>query len=190
MEKITLGIAEIMKVKQSIDMLLRMAGIPFQKTYWLDNLRKKLSTPMNKWKDTFTPIFEKYAVKIPAEPFVPPSKYQEFKKVLMDRVEGCEEGEVYSSYGNLFAKYEITSEHSGQSAIPIESQKSYEAERDKAAGEFQAEIEYNKIEVDDNFMAVLQNLPGELQLALTFMFADEEKPSGIILPFKGGKILQ
>lgn len=176
MKKITLGIDQIMKVNQAANTVLRIPGLAYQKAYWLGQLRDFLVEPIKKWSEKARGVFEKYATTIPQDPFVPPEKYQDFKKKLLEMA-------AMADTVPLFEKYEVASEQAGQLAVPVGRQKEYEDEMNKAVEEFKEEIEYHEIEADEDFFAIIQKIPGELQLSLSFMFSEEKKSSGIILPF-------
>lgn len=182
MKKITLGIDQIVKTNQAINTVLRIPGLAYQKAYWLGQLRDFLADPILKWSKIARGIFEKYATAIPAEPFIPPEKYPAFKEELLQMTK------LGVGLEPLFEKYEVTSEQAGQLAVPVGRQKEYEDEMNKAVEDFKEEIEYHEIDADEDFFAIIQKIPGELQLSLSFLFAEEKKSSGIILPF-GPKIV-
>jgi hypothetical protein len=183
METKIMGIEEITLIKKAIDMLLKVPGIIYDKVYWFDKLGKKLNTPIKQWFDIQHQIYLKYAVPVPETPFIPYNKYPAFKKE-------CFEDNKHSpeNWPDIFEKYEIISNAAGTIAIPIEKQKEYDKEVNESFDSFQKEIEFNKVETDQEFMAALRYLPGELQLVLDFMLIKVE-PSSLVMPFKKG-ILQ
>ena len=185
MEKITLGILEIIKANEAVHALLAQPGIVFQKNYWLDRLRKNLVAPLNKWQEISRQLFLKYAVEIPKTSFILYDKYQEFKKELIHLIEVENDGsilvdEFLKRFYALFEKYEVTSKSPGTFAIPIESKEQYDKEIKELAEGFEREIKYGKIDIDQPLMNVFQKISGESQLAIAFVLS-EERPSGLIV---------
>ena len=185
MKKIVLSIEEIVKAKNAIDKLLQYQGIPRKKAYWLDRNRKALEPSIKKWTMVITKeIFEKFAVDMPEGVFIPPIKYPEFKKEIlilttfMVKEIDLKEKEV----DILFNKYEIKAESS--KGIPIEKSKEYNDAIQKAAEEFQKEIEYAEITADNELDQIMKSLSGEDQIAIEFMLEEQSSlqvfPGGIL----------
>lgn len=172
MKKIILNIGEIVKAKNALDKLLQLQGIARQKVWWLDRNRKFLEPHAKKWfTEISKEIFDQFAIDVPPEPFVPPQKYTEFKKELMDLKLTLVI--KHADFDPIFAKYEVTPEI--QRGIPVEKSKEYTDAIDKAAKEYQKEIEYTEVSVDTQFDRIIQHLSGEDQLAISYML-EEQSP--------------
>lgn len=172
MEKIKLNLDNLIKAYNGVCHLLTMAGIDRKKVYWLGRNRDALKSKIDIWyKHRLLDIRAKYEIDIPTISFIPITKYQEFKKELL-ATKWIDEDLDF-----VFEKYEIISD--AQKGISVEKQKEFEAELRKAFDEFEQEIEYTKITVDNAFEKALQQLQGEYQLALAFML-EEESPIKIV----------
>lgn len=186
MKKVVLNIDEMIKAKNAIDSLLSQKGIPFKKAYCLDRNRKWLIPPIKHWFDgPCKEIFEKHAIDVPPVKFIPFTQYVNFKRDLLKAIDEVSGASERKEIQDVFTKYEIVPK--GKEVvrgIPIEEREAHKKDLDKAAEEFQKEIVFSKIELDETLEKVLQNIPGEQQVALSFMF---EEPSFIkIVP--GGPI--
>lgn len=163
-KKIALTVEELFKAKEALDTLLSLPGLPLPKAYWLDKLRKRLIPATKRWQAEYALIMNKYVIEVPATPFIPPNKYGEFKSELgtADWLSSNDE------FLGFLKKFEVTSPHSGQKAIPFENKEACDTEINQAYENWSVEIEYMPIEVNVFFMDVLLQIPGEQQTAIVF----------------------
>jgi len=142
--------------------------------YWLDRNRKNILPHIKKWYETeYSKIFSKYEVIVPAHPFIPPHKYEEFKKEFSLLV--TSENFTFEKVTDLFSKYETTSDlkYQGTKAIPVEKQNELQKEIKEIAEGYEVEFEYFAITMNVLFEQILKGLTGEEQLTLDFLL--EEK---------------
>lgn len=180
MNKNTLGIEDIIKAHQTLNKVLTFQGIPRNKNYWFDRNRKWLETHVKHWFGVDQKVIvDKYIVEIPVTPFVPPDKYAEFKKELVEvftKMTAC--GNVVE----ICTKYEIKS--NAKKGIPTESKIDFEKEVHALADECKKEVEFQEIIVDQLLDQILSNLSGDEQLSIGYMLKDtsplEVFPGGIL----------
>lgn len=189
MEKITKSIEDIIMINKAIDILMRVPGIPYEKTIVFARLWEQIQPLVQDWQETSTRIYMKYAQKLPETPFVPFKKYKEFKENLLALAKDDTKSISLINIEDLMRQYEITSKAVGQYVIPVENKDAYEEIMKTVEIKAAKEIEYEKIDADEEFISKLKYLPGKLQMALNFMIKKQGEP-GLVLPFgKGGKIL-
>jgi len=159
--KITKSLEDILTLNEALVRILKLAGIPYQKVYVLDELRKSIRPILEEWTEKSIEIFNKYAMLVPEEEFILPNRYKDFKEeMLKAKVERIPE---------IFKNYESKSDTPGE-AIPQQKINLYRKEINLAAKNTPPkEIEYEQIELDNNLINVLRQLPGELQASLSFV---------------------
>jgi hypothetical protein len=183
MEKMTLGITHIMNANAAINGLLHRPGLPPERVYWLDRLRKKLEPHLKKYEKERKAIVDKYAEVVPSFGFVPYYDFPAFKNEMLEAVK----------YGipltEVFDKYEKISEYKCQRGIDITKRDEFEEALTALEEALECEIEFNKIGYDAFVETALAGIPGELQLALEFAFDKETKSNIVVVqstqgPFK------
>lgn len=171
--KITLGIEAIIGAYNGVSRLLSLQGLTRKQVYWLDRNREHLMPHVKNWYTKIAnTVFEKFAIDVDDTPFVPPARYQAFKKELLDKIESGSGLTIYE----IFTKHEMTAKINR--GIPIDKKEEHANALAEEAEKFVKEIEYNKIVVDKHFEELSRNLTGEEQLAIAFML---EEPSTIRL---------
>lgn len=172
MEKITLGIEEIIKARMALDKLLNLSGIARKKVYWFDRNRQYLASIEKKWfNGPAQETFNRFAIDIPQKPFISPLQYNNFKKELLDMIHSPESIPL-DEFEKIFIKYEIIP-NKVQKGIPLEKQTEYQEETAKVAENYRKEIEYAEIETDDQLDNIFKALTGEEQLAIAFMLKEK-----------------
>jgi hypothetical protein len=171
MEKITANIKDMIMVNEALIKLLNCQGIDYRKTYWFDRNLQHVQTHVKAWfTKNQVDIFNKYAVDVPANGFIPPTKYEEFKKELSGLIA---DHSFERDLNELLAKYEV--KVNMPKSIPVERSKEYQEEITKEAESFNKEIEYQIIKVDKALRESLKNLSGQEQLAIGFMLEEESE---------------
>lgn len=172
MEKKEMNIMEAIKCKQAIDQLLYYPGIHYKKVYWLDRNRQKLMPLIKKWTSgPLKEIREKYEVEIPPTPFVRFTDYPKFKAELLAVMENPVFGNEHILA--VLDKYEMAKDPKDpDKGIPLEHNNTFNKEIEEAAKDLNAEIEYVIIDIDKTLENALQNIPGEMVLALEFMLRE------------------
>lgn len=180
MKTITLNIEDIIKAYQALTHLLASTGISRKQVYWLSRNQSKLQVHVKNWyENNVKQIFDKHAIEIPSQPFIPVQKYQDFKKEMA----ACVESNNYEGgYESIFLKYEVTS--NSQRGIPVEVKNEYAKEVDEAMKNCSKEIEYMDIMVDKNLDKILEKLTGDDIVALEFMLIEPSSlniyPDGLV----------
>lgn len=183
-----ISIEKCILLSQGLNTLLRIPGIPYKKVYWLDKNRKKLETPLNKWNKKVQEVFGEFATQIPDVSFVPMEKYGEFKKAL-ETAARFEEGEglKFNDFQEICKKFEVKSNFAGQKRLTTKNKEEYEKVLNEIAESWVEGLELDTIEMDEKLEAALEQLPGEIQLAIGIILTEPEKteaPSTIIIPSK------
>jgi len=192
MKKAVLSIEQVMKAKYAIDQILQFPGIPNKKVHWLNRNREHLLPYVKKWiKKLSEEIQPKYTVELAPDPIIPWDNYQPFKKELLagmkeeSRKNPDEKVLVINEicFFDLLKKYEYIPKVS--KGIPKEKMEEYNNEAKEAALKEDIDFEFYEIVKSKEIVNVLQQLSGEMQLALEFMF---EEPSPIHLVNDGIEI--
>ena len=187
MKKIKLDMEKVVLVYNVLSKLRSYNGIDRKRVYWLDRNWDWLKPHIKTWFEKAQEIIRQYSVDTPQNPFIPLSKYPEFKKDIMTVLSPLktQEGELVEICGvrtldlgaikEIFEKYET---HANvKSGIPIEKKEEYQnAIKEAMTTMPEIEYEYMEIVADRVFDQVLQNLTGEEIMAIDFML---EEPSTV-----------
>jgi len=162
-------------------------GIDRKRVYWLDRNWDWLKPHIKAWFEKAQEIIRQYSVDTPQNPFIPLSKYPEFKKELMSVLSPLKTQEGVSveisgvrmldleAVKVILEKYETYANF--KSGIPVEKKEEYQnAIKEAMASMPEIEYEYMEIVADRVFDQVLQNLTGEEIMAIDFML---EEPSTV-----------
>jgi len=177
MEKVTKSLEEVLRAKKALDQLLTFPGISYKKVYWFGRNRDEIFKVAKVFDKERDGIFMRFATVLNKNPFIPFSKYSEFKRELLAVIglgeEPVEHGSAPDAYG-VFLKYEVFFEGKRQLGIPIEKQEDYEKEVNILVDTKFNSIDLNiwKIDLDPALEEILGQLPGEDQLSLAFLFSD------------------
>lgn len=187
MKKIKLDMEKAVLVYNVLSKLLSYNGIDRKKVYWLDRNKDWLKPIVKTWFEKAQEIIRQYSVDTPQNPFIPLSKYPEFKKELMSVLSPLKTQEGMSveisgvrmldleAVKVILEKYETYANF--KSGIPVEKKEEYQnAIKEAMASMPEIEYEYMEIVADRVFDQVLQNLTGEEIMAIDFML---EEPSAV-----------
>jgi hypothetical protein len=174
MEKMALNIVQVLNSNAAIVSLLRKPGLPPERVYWLDRLRKKLEPHIKRYERQRQEVFLKHSIIAPNITFVPYHAYAAFKEEILNN----------TKYGigldETFANYETVSEHAGQRVVEVEKREVFEKDLEEIESSMECEIEFNKIGYDAFVESALTGIPGELQLSLEYAF-DKSAKSNIVV---------
>jgi DNA-binding Lrp family transcriptional regulator len=187
MKKIKLDMEKVVLVYNVLSKLRSYNGIDRKRVYWLDRNWDWLKPHIKAWFEKAQEIIRQYSVDTPQNPFIPLSKYPEFKKELMSVLSPLKTQEGVSveisgvrmldleAVKVILEKYETYANF--KSGIPVEKKEEYQnAIKEAMASMPEIEYEYMEIVADRVFDQVLQNLTGEEIMAIDFML---EEPSTV-----------
>jgi hypothetical protein len=181
MQKELVKMQDVIGAKLAIDRILTMPGLPYKKAYWLDRNRKSMAGPLKKWQEHHHEIFEKYSIDIPNFPFVPIDRYKELKAAVM-KIDFASENAL-DKLKSTFETFEVAGADSeAKKGVPPTKVKQYQEEVNAEMIKLEVEIEFTEIELDPVIEQILSQIPGELQLAMSFML----KEMSNIQVFPGG----
>jgi hypothetical protein len=180
-----LNIEQVIKARDAIAKLLSFTGIDRKRVYWLSKNKMKLEARMKEWFTIILPeIYARYAIDIPVSPFVPVTKYEEFKKELIELTgkEGSGWDNFMEGLNQIFTKYEVTSDN--KRGIPNEKGEEYQKEIQSVVEASAREIEIQEIITDRVLDNILPKLTGDEISSIEFMLQEpspiEIFPQGLI----------
>lgn len=176
-DKVILKTGELLNAFKAANTMMGCPGMAFRQVYWLKRLIDNMEVQLKKWNEIAKDVVKKHTIQMPVITFIPPQNYMVFKNDLIQTMANPMEG---AGVEDVFAKYEVQTK-TEQTVVPMENKEAFEKEMNEEAEQFSAEISYNKIQADAGFMNALRQLPGGLQLSITFAF-EEYEPSSIIVP--------
>lgn len=184
MEKKMMTLEEMYVTHAAVNSILRVPGLGIKKVYWLDKLRKQIEKHLRAFEINRESLVEEYAVTIPPTPIVPALEYPRFKEDLLNAWVNGED------VRGVLEKYEKISDHAGQKGVEIHQRKEFEVAMQALAQSCSREIEYAELVFDHVVEQVLSQLPGDLQLAIMFVFnKDIKEPDIIVVPSSQGPFL-
>ena len=182
MKTLEMNIAEVLSLHGALQGLMRIAGVPFKKSYLIKRNIDKLVPIVQDWYEVKAkPIFEKYAIEMPGSKLIQPQEHEKFKadvfasldELLNPDLKVGDLVDIHKEIKSIFEKYEV--EADTRHGIPMEKARQYKKEVTDLSKETMVTLEFFDIELDRNLENVLSQLELEFQISISNIISEESQ---------------
>lgn len=176
-KKIEMSVTKVIAARNAINRILSLERIPFRFSYWLGRNADALEPIEKRFRNNMQKRFEEEAEDVPITKHVPPDKYLEFKKELLEAVIKFSETSALirsdSYLPSIFEKYEAEGSSGGKTLPPAKMMK-FNLDATKDADQTIEEVSIFPIKITDEVASALklaeEKLPGNVFVDVGIIF--------------------